>query len=141
MELVCYYLFPILQRRILCSMIIAASRSILVRRVGSFMGLHQGFWVISLVLEAIDQASLEDVALINGPITLDLVTRRTIGSGRAENGLYFWDQPTKLAYHSIQFPTTNEDLWLWHWLLEHPFFHLLRRLFLSLLLHHLLLGL
>ncbi|XP_028094612.1 cysteine--tRNA ligase, chloroplastic/mitochondrial isoform X3 [Camellia sinensis] len=59
----------------------------------------------------------------------DLITRRTIGSGSAENGLYFLDQPNKLAYHSIQFLTTKEDLWRWHWRLGHPSFHLLRHLF------------
>ncbi|KAL7163773.1 hypothetical protein ACSBR2_039821 [Camellia fascicularis] len=46
--------------------------------------------------------------------TQDLVTRRTIGSGSAENGLYFLDQPDQLAHSSTTSPTTQDDLWQWH---------------------------
>ncbi|XP_028098256.1 protein COFACTOR ASSEMBLY OF COMPLEX C SUBUNIT B CCB2, chloroplastic isoform X3 [Camellia sinensis] len=64
-----------------------------------------------------------------GNANQDLVMRRTIGSSSAENGLYLLDQTNKLAHHSIQFPTTKEDLWLWHQRLGHSSFHLLRHLF------------
>ncbi|GMP43536.1 hypothetical protein CsSME_00012859 [Camellia sinensis var. sinensis] len=56
----------------------------------------------------------------------DLVTRRTISSGSAKNGLYVLDQPDKLAYSSTTSPTILDDLWLWHWHLGHPSFYLLK---------------
>ena len=51
-------------------MITARSRGTLVRRVGSFMGLHPGVEVIGLVLEEVGQANLEDVVPIPGLISL-----------------------------------------------------------------------
>ncbi|GMP85259.1 hypothetical protein CsSME_00038494 [Camellia sinensis var. sinensis] len=169
----CLVLFLILLQRTLCSVITATSYDILVRPIGSFMGLHPAVEVIGLVLAEAGPASLEDVALIhepispvqlayliplqpqlacplmgylaclllslrmfcvtcwtadykstsgqdkvkiaNGTISSDLIIRRTIGSGRIEHGLYILDQTDKLAHHSVQFPTTKEDLWLWHW--------------------------
>ncbi|KAF5942914.1 hypothetical protein HYC85_020556 [Camellia sinensis] len=39
----------------------------------------------------------------------DLITGRTIGSGSAENGLYFLDQPDKLAYSTTTSSTTSAD--------------------------------
>ncbi|CAL5407601.1 unnamed protein product [Camellia sinensis] len=44
----------------------------------------------------------------------DIVTRKTIDSGSTENGLYFLDQPDKLAHSSTTGPTTTDDIWLWH---------------------------
>ncbi|XP_028126089.1 ABC transporter D family member 2, chloroplastic-like isoform X2 [Camellia sinensis] len=44
----------------------------------------------------------------------DLITGRTIGSGKAEHGLYILDRADKVAHHSIQSPTIKDDLWLWH---------------------------
>ncbi|CAL5350327.1 unnamed protein product [Camellia sinensis] len=66
----------------------------------------------------------------------DLVTGRTIGSGSAENGLYFLDQPDKLAYSSTTSSTTSTDVWLWHRRLGHPSFHLLKHLFPSSFANH-----
>ncbi|CAL5365889.1 unnamed protein product [Camellia sinensis] len=66
----------------------------------------------------------------------DLVTGRTIGSGSAENGLYFLDQPDKLAYSSTTSSTTPTDVWLWHRRLGHPSFHLLKHLFPSSFANH-----
>ena len=59
----------------------------------------------------------------------DLITRKMIGSGRHENGLCILDQADKLAHSSIQFPSTKEDIWLWHHRLGYPSFLLLKHLF------------
>ncbi|XP_028113623.1 uncharacterized protein LOC114311676 [Camellia sinensis] len=59
----------------------------------------------------------------------DLITRKRIGSGREEHGLYILDHIDKLTHSSIQLPSTNEDLWLWHRRSGHPSFLLLRHLF------------
>ncbi|KAF5954763.1 hypothetical protein HYC85_007619 [Camellia sinensis] len=40
----------------------------------------------------------------------DLITRKRIGSGREEYGLYILDQTDKLAHSSIQLPSTKEDI-------------------------------
>ncbi|GMQ11728.1 hypothetical protein CsSME_00054234 [Camellia sinensis var. sinensis] len=189
---VCPVLLLILLQRILCFVITTTSHDILVKPIGNFMGLHLEVEVIGLVLAEAGPASLEDVALIRGPISPvqlayliplqpwlacplmgylaclllslrmsyitcwtagllpllqmppllylldqpssgydkvriadDLITRRTIGSGRAEHGLYILDQANKVAHHSIQSPTTKDDLWLWHRRLGHPSFSLL----------------
>ncbi|KAF5939522.1 hypothetical protein HYC85_023781 [Camellia sinensis] len=62
-------------------------------------------------------------------ISKDLITRKRIGSGREELGLYILDQTDKLAHSSIQSPSTKDDIWLWHCRLGHPSFLLLKHLF------------
>ncbi|GMP25929.1 hypothetical protein CsSME_00002576 [Camellia sinensis var. sinensis] len=193
----CPVLVLILLQRTLCSVITATSHDILVRPVGSFMGLYLAVEVIGLVLAEAGLASLEDVALIHEPISppqlacplmgylaclllslrMFCVTCWTAGllpllrmhpllhfaflsyksvpwiidSGASDHmsgssDLFSDYKPSsghdklritdgtissadKVAHHSIQSPTTKDDLWLWHRRLGHPFFYLLQHLF------------
>lgn len=59
----------------------------------------------------------------------DLITRKRIGSGREEHGLYILDQTNKLTHLSLQLPSTKEDIWLWHRRLGHLSFLLFKHLF------------
>ncbi|CAL5379719.1 unnamed protein product [Camellia sinensis] len=61
----------------------------------------------------------------------DLITRKRIGNGREEHGLYILDQTDQPAHSSIQLPSTKVDIWSWHRRLRHPSFLLLKHLFLS----------
>ena len=67
----------------------------------------------------------------------DLSTKRTIGSGRVERGLYVLDGDVSgpLAHHTIVSANKAEDIYLWHRRLGHPSFSLLKHLFPSLVLN------
>ena len=63
----------------------------------------------------------------------DLI-KRTIGSGREENGLYLLELQDRhqLANHSTLIDSMTGDIMLWHRRLGHPSFGLLKYLFPSL---------
>ena len=64
----------------------------------------------------------------------DLITRRKIGSGREDNGLYLLEQEEfQMAHHTTFVGTTSGDIMLWHRHLGHPAFGLLQFLFPSLI--------
>jgi hypothetical protein len=44
----------------------------------------------------------------------DIVTKRTIGEGKLDNGLYYLDISNK-----VLFANNIEDHRLWHWRLDH----------------------
>ncbi|PSS35748.1 Endonuclease [Actinidia chinensis var. chinensis] len=64
----------------------------------------------------------------------DLITGRTIGNGREENGLYLLESQDQqqMAHHTTHTSSTTGDIMLWHRRLGHPSFSLLKHLFPSL---------
>ena len=65
----------------------------------------------------------------------DLITKRTIGSGREENVLYLLESQGQsyLAYHTTLAGSKSGDIMLWHRCLGHSAFSLFHFLFPSLL--------
>lgn len=65
----------------------------------------------------------------------DRVTRKTIGSGKKRDDLYFLDSqglpdgPVQQAHQSMTCATSKEQLWLLHRQLDHPSFLLLQKKF------------
>ena len=68
----------------------------------------------------------------NGCIVQDSLTRKIIGHGTEENGLYYVDQMSHQSCTSLAHGSVKHQLWTWHHRLGHTSLSYLERLFPSL---------